>query len=334
MDRREAIKKLIDQSTALAGSAMLVGCSSHSHLTFDQWGPIQTPKEHGHKEHGHTCQKLDPQLHNQIEKIKNHASETLKSEGQASYSKLVHNQDEKTQHKMENFDQDHPGDIILGPERKATFLSCYRKLQQLYRYIGYGNFNLVSFEEFIAYSKTAPRLEALSPVELKFLEEIFYFSAEKYGFYGKKLQTNITDKIPSKEVIKIPFSGHYLYRDVSYPIYQKIKKDVGRSIILTSGVRGVVKQLHLFFAKTIKSDFNLSQASRSLAPPGYSYHSVGDFDIGKKGLGTFNFTNKFSQTDEYKKLIDLGYIDIRYPTDNPFGVRFEPWHIEGKFRRV
>jgi LAS superfamily LD-carboxypeptidase LdcB len=26
--------------------------------------------------------------------------------------------------------------------------------------------------------------------------------------------------------------------------------------------------------------------------------------------------------------MDLGYIKIRYPKGNPFGVRFEPWHIK------
>ncbi|MFK7823019.1 MAG: D-alanyl-D-alanine carboxypeptidase family protein [Oligoflexales bacterium] len=328
MDRREAIKKLLDHSTTFAGSTVLIGCCASPILKFDYWGPkkIQTSMKHKHLK-----TDLGDIGHNHIPKIKNQTISTAQEE---QNSHLVHRQRDVARQKMTNFDKVHPGDIILDVKRKETFHSCFRKLQRLCRYIGYGNFNLVSFDEFIYYSKTAPRLEPLNKLELKFFEEMFFFPAEKYGFYGKKLQTSLTGAIPNKEVIKIPFSGHYLYRDVSYPIYQRIKKDVGRSIILTSGIRGVVKQFHLFLAKTIRSDYNLSQASRSLAPPGYSYHSVGDFDVGKKGLGNSNFTNKFSQTDEYKKLIDLGYIDIRYPDDNPFGVRFEPWHIEGKTHRV
>ncbi len=80
--------------------------------------------------------------------------------------------------------------------------------------------------------------------------------------------------------------------------------------------------------KAIETDGNLSQASRSLAPPGYSYHAVGDFDVGKVGFGLDNFTEAFSQTNEYHRMIDLGYIDIRYTKRNPFGVRHEPWHIK------
>jgi len=98
-------------------------------------------------------------------------------------------------------------------------------------------------------------------------------------------------------------------------------------VILRSGVRSIVKQIHLFLAKTIKAIGNLSRASRSLVPPGHSFHGVGDFDTGKIGIGERNFTADFSSTEEYKKIAGFGYVDIRYPTDNLFGVRFEPWQI-------
>ena len=71
-----------------------------------------------------------------------------------------------------------------------------------------------------------------------------------------------------------------------------------------------------------------SPSSHLLAPPGHSYHALGDFDVGKKGFGHKNFSDEFSATEEYKRLSDLGYIDIRYPQNNPFGVRYEPWHIK------
>mgnify|MGYP000129427560 FL=1 len=86
--------------------------------------------------------------------------------------------------------------------------------------------------------------------------------------------------------------------------------------------------MHLFLAKAIEANGNLSRASRSLAPPAHSHHGIGDFDIGKIGLGAKNFTADFSQTAEYKKIARLGYVDIRYPTDNLVGIRFEPWHIK------
>jgi hypothetical protein len=72
----------------------------------------------------------------------------------------------------------------------------------------------------------------------------------------------------------------------------------------------------------------LSMASRSLAPPGYSFHGVGDFDVGKKGYGIYNFTEKFTGTNVYHRLADLGYLKFRYGPDNNLGVRFEPWHIK------
>ena len=103
---------------------------------------------------------------------------------------------------------------------------------------------------------------------------------------------------------------------------------MGNEVILTPGVRSIVKQMHLFLAKAIEANGNLSRASRSLAPPGHSYHGIGDFDIGKIGYGAKNFTADFSSTAEYQKIAKLGYVDIRYPTDNLFGARFEPWHIK------
>jgi D-alanyl-D-alanine carboxypeptidase len=57
--------------------------------------------------------------------------------------------------------------------------------------------------------------------------------------------------------------------------------------------------MHLFLAKAIEGQENLSRASRSLAPPGHSYHGIGDFDIGKIGYGERNFTADFSSTQDY-----------------------------------
>ena len=84
----------------------------------------------------------------------------------------------------------------------------------------------------------------------------------------------------------------------------------------------------LFLNKAYKSNGNLSVASRSLAPPGYSYHGVGDFDVGQVGFGADNFTARFTSTEVFKKLENLGYINLRYQKDNLLGVRFEPWHIK------
>jgi len=93
-------------------------------------------------------------------------------------------------------------------------------------------------------------------------------------------------------------------------------------------VRSVIKQFLLFLNKAYESEANLSLASRSLAPPGYSFHGIGDFSVGQFGLGADNFTERFTTTPVYKRLNEQGYVRIRYPLDNLLGVRFEPWHIK------
>ena len=148
-----------------------------------------------------------------------------------------------------------------------------------------------------------------------------------YGFFGVKPLDKITVSINKRDVVKIPRSGNYLYKGEPRTLYEKVKKHVGDKVYLTSGVRGVVKQLMLFLNKANKKQGNLSLASRSLAPPGYSFHGIADFDVGQKGYGAMNFTDRFTTTEVFKKLEQLDFVSIRYPKDNMAGVRFEPWHI-------
>lgn len=91
-----------------------------------------------------------------------------------------------------------------------------------------------------------------------------------------------------------------------------------------------MKQFLLFLNKAYSNDGNLSLASRSLAPPGYSFHGNGDFDVGQVGYGALNFTERFTETEVFKRLSEMGYLQLRYPEDNRLGVRFEPWHIKIK----
>lgn len=77
---------------------------------------------------------------------------------------------------------------------------------------------------------------------------------------------------------------------------------------------------------------NLSAASRSLAPPGYSWHAQHDFDIGLRSgkLKPYNFRKEFITTPLFVTLFSQGFIhlrDLRYRQENELGVRFEPWHI-------
>lgn len=230
--------------------------------------------------------------------------------------------------KSEHFSLDFPDDILLMPENAEMFRRLLGKFRAVQNHIGFGHFNLVGIDEFFSLADRIPSAGALTNAEKKYLEELFYFDAGKYGFKGAKVQVQYTDAIKKSDVLKIPHTGHFLKKGEAIEIYEKVRKDIGPSLFLTSGVRGLAKQFHLFMEKTIESKGNLSKASRSLAPPGYSFHGRGDFDVGKKGYGIRNFTRDFAITDEYKRLLDLGYINIRYTQSNLLGVRFEPWHIK------
>lgn len=202
-------------------------------------------------------------------------------------------------------------------------------MERLQNWYGYGYFNILGFEPMIQLSRWESKVPTFSKEEFAFFEDIFFKDARDYGFFGDKVIAKLTFEVPQNEIIKIPHSGHYLFKGESLRTYEQLKKDVGPSLILTSGIRGISKQFLLYFRKILDVNGNLSRAARSLAPPGYSFHGCGDFDVGKSGLGELNFTTKFSETSEFQKLRELGYIGLRYYPNNPFGVRYEPWHIEG-----
>ncbi|PHR56152.1 MAG: peptidase M15 [Arcobacter sp.] len=218
--------------------------------------------------------------------------------------------------------------IIARHQDKELLQAVSMKLKKTQRLVGYGNFNLLNFDDLLALAKNHSKIGRFNKAELDYIESIFYTQATEYGFYGKKVTYKLSDTITKSETVKIPRTGHYLYRGEPVDVYERLKKEIGPSIVLTSGVRSVVKQLDLFLYKANKLNGNYSKAAHSLAPPGYSFHGISDFDVGKVGFGYKNFTSSFAKTKEYADLQKLGYISIRYPKNNPFGVRFEPWHIK------
>lgn len=231
-------------------------------------------------------------------------------------------------HKMRNFNVHHDGDIRLERREFDLLKSCARRFERVQRTVGHGNFYLLSLDEAISIARSYSRVGEFTRAEMDFLEMIFYFDASHYGFFGNKPVKNITDGVKRREVVKIPYTGNYLYKGMPLQTYKKIIRGVGDGVVLTSGVRSVIKQFLLFLNKAYESEGNLSLASRSLAPPGYSYHGISDFDVGQAGLGADNFTERFTATSVYQRLNEQGYVRIRYPMDNLLGVRFEPWHIK------
>lgn len=219
-------------------------------------------------------------------------------------------------------------DVYIEQQYVDAFLSVRDKLTLVQRYIGYGNFNIITFDDMLKIAINDSKIGQFSKNELEFLELIFYRDPQIHGFYGEKITKNITDEINKKEIIKIPNTGHFLFKGHSENTYYKMVDDIGDTLFLTSGIRSVVKQTKLFLDKLHSVDGNFTQASRSLAPPAYTYHSIGDFDVGKKGFGYDNFTPRFALTEEFFAMRKLKYIDMRYTINNKDGVRYEPWHVK------
>ncbi|TGG92327.1 peptidase M15 [Natronospirillum operosum] len=235
--------------------------------------------------------------------------------------------DERYLARIRDPDADHPEDIILTGEEWDTLLATARRIEAVREYVGFGNFNILAWDDMLAFARNASEIGGFQARELEFMEGLFHADARDLGFYGDRTGTDITTRIIREEVVKVPRSGHFLRRGESLDLFNRLTTDIGDSLILTSGVRSIPKQFDLFLARAIRTEGNLSRASRSLAPPGYSYHAIGDFDVGKYGLGLGNFSEEFAQTNVFKELQGLGYTNIRYTVDNRFGVRFEPWHI-------
>jgi len=219
-------------------------------------------------------------------------------------------------------------EVVLSSGDRKTLETVLARFARIQATVGQGNFCLLGFDDSLRIARGYQRVGAFSDRELTFIDKLFHTDARDYGFKGRKLFHNITNTIHGPKVNKIPGTGNYLYNGSSFKLYQRLRRDIGDQLILTAGIRGVAKQFYLFLKKAVHSRGNLSVASRSLAPPGYSYHGVGDFDVGQVGYGAANFTEKFSRTKIYRNITQLDYVIFRYPRNNHVGVQFEPWHIQ------
>ncbi len=219
-------------------------------------------------------------------------------------------------------------DIRLSPNDSRTLQTVLARFTRIQATVGHGKFCLLGFDESLRIARGYHRVGAFSGSELTFLEKIFHTDARGYGFKGRKIFDRITDCINTPMVNKIPGTGNYLYNGDSLKTYQRLTRDVGDQLVLTAGIRGMAKQFYLFLRKVSRCQGNLSRAAHSLAPPGYSYHGIGDFDVGQAGYGAANFTERFSRTSVYREIARLDYVIFRYPRNNRWGVRFEPWHIQ------
>ncbi len=219
-------------------------------------------------------------------------------------------------------------DVYLETKEWNTLVSLRKRIRKLKNYVGFANFNIISFNDAMFYGRNYSAIGKFTKDELELIDRLFYEDPKKYGFYGEKTCFNINNKIARKDIKKIPHTGHFLFKGKPLDDYKRIKKDVGKSIILTSGIRNTMKQLSLYVDKIYHNKGNMTNASNSIAPPAYSYHTTSDFDVGRKGWGYRNFTADFATTKEFQKIMKLNYISVRYTQNNKDGVRYEPWHIK------
>jgi hypothetical protein len=219
-------------------------------------------------------------------------------------------------------------DIFLNHKELKVLKILDSRLKKVKRFVGFGNFNYISLDRTLFYGRNYPSIGEFTRYEIALIEKLFYSDPRGFGFYGERTAYNISQKILKKDIKKILYSGHYIYKGKPLDDYNRIIKDVGDNLILTSGVRNVVKQLSLYVSKINKLYGNISKASTIIAPPSFSYHTISDFDVGKKGWGFKNFTSAFARTLEFQEIRKLDYIGIRYTRNNKDGVRFEPWHIK------
>jgi zinc D-Ala-D-Ala carboxypeptidase len=219
-------------------------------------------------------------------------------------------------------------EILLPKDVWPTLQATLDRFSRIQTQVGFGNFCLLGFDDSLRVARNYAKVGAFAQHELEFIDKLFHTDAKIYGFLGDKTFHNMTDTIPASKIQKLPGTGNYLFKGHPCQIYHRISHDIGDGVVLTAGVRGMAKQFYLFLGKVKETNGNLSLASQVIAPPGYSYHGVGDFDVGQVGFGVANFTTRFSHTTVYKKMTQLGYVLFRYPQNNRLGVQFEPWHIQ------
>ena len=220
------------------------------------------------------------------------------------------------------------GDVYLCADEFKALTSLNQRLKRLKKFVGFAHFNLISFEKSLYYGRNYSQVGAFTHEEFEMIDRLFNENPNDYGFFGAKTCRDLNNVIAKKDVKKIPYTGHYLFKGKSQEDYENLITDVGDTLILTSGVRNIMKQLSLYTNKIYNCGGNMTKATISIAPPAYSYHIISDFDVGVLGWGYKNFTSAFAGTDEFVRMTKLDYIGMRYSRGNRDGVRFEPWHVE------
>lgn len=222
--------------------------------------------------------------------------------------------------KMSSPDIVNPSDIFVLKTEREVFDSSFKKLYALLNRVGYVKFSALDISQ-------ARTLVSFTDDEMDYLKKLFMFDASNFGFYRDKPLSDFNAKIDSTKLTQA--NGILCFDGKTIDKYRAMKDSIGDDVFMSSGIRSIVKQSFLFIQKARHCDYNLSMASRTIAPPGYSYHGVGYFDIGSRKISlSQNFTDQFADTGVFKKAAKDGYISLRYGLENKLGVRYGPWHVK------
>ncbi|WP_416884739.1 hypothetical protein, partial [Marinospirillum sp.] len=175
-------------------------------------------------------------------------SQALAIEHQQAAQRAVAAGQSPEQARVRYFESVFDDDYFLPQEKMQVMRSTYQRLDRVQSIVGHGNFNLLSFDEALLYARNYSEIGAFAQAEIDFLDELYHTDARLYGFYGDRVLDTVTARIPRNEVQRIPGTGHFLFRGQSSHFYDRLLNEVGDDLVLTSGVRSMVKQMHLFLA--------------------------------------------------------------------------------------
>jgi len=217
-------------------------------------------------------------------------------------------------------------DQFLNPLELELAREVVERLRDVEAFVGHGRFTTLNFEAVFKHSAGLAS-RRLTVADIRFLRDIFNRSSESLGFNGPRISNQFLAGHAQEALIFYPKYGEYLLSGDAIEQFERLEAEFGSSVMLTSGYRGHPKQMLLYLEKVVEAQGNLSLASRNRAPAGYSFHFIGDFDVGDVALGEQSFSRRFLKTSIYQSMVRAGWVKWRYPSHNLLGVRFEPWHI-------
>lgn len=174
-------------------------------------------------------------------------------------------------------DKSYPGDIWASPEQMLLIYSCYNKLSQVQRRVGFSNFNYIDFPTVIQtagqqrrtgryFGKQAECTIPFTSIEEAFMEQVFAFDAKAFGFHGQKVIRSQNYRVNPKDLTFM--DGHFIRKGEALAKYTNIKKQVNEksaqtggkakhqqsalNMQITSGIRNIPKQMRLFFRKGVR----------------------------------------------------------------------------------